>query len=88
MPCVSGIPTSRFDFRYEVPHPSRIRSRFDDRQVGLHNGYLQGDLRNEKDMREAAEASVMMWKATSAALGLSTLGCAAVALIAISRCRT
>ncbi|KAK9906540.1 hypothetical protein WJX75_003801 [Coccomyxa subellipsoidea] len=48
---------------------------------------LRGDLRAEKVRREKAEESVLIWKGTSAVLGLSTLGCAAFALVALVSCR-
>lgn len=47
---------------------------------------MQGDLRTEKSRREHAEATLMVYKAASLSLAVSTLGCAALAIVAISRC--
>ena len=49
---------------------------------------VQGDLRAETSRREHAEASLTIYKAASLSLGVTALSCAALALLAISRCGT
>ena len=49
--------------------------------------WLQGDLRAETARREQAEGSLIIYKAACLTLGASTLGFAALAIVAISRCK-
>lgn len=49
---------------------------------------LQGDLRAEQSRRQDAEGQLLIYKAATASLGLTTLGFAALALFTLSRCRS
>jgi hypothetical protein len=44
-------------------------------------------LRAEQGRRQQAETHLLIYKAATASLGLTTLGFAALALVTLSRCR-